>query len=183
MLPRPPEPIVREALVDHPYRWCLSRTWDGAKPKLVVIGCNPSYANAERDDPTMWVVMKFAFAWGYGGVKMLNVYPLITPVMQPLNAWIRGESGPTAEPRRRNTEAVARELADLSMVIAAWGNLVKPSEAIAFIGGVEMLLQRPVQLHCFGTTNTGAPKHPMARGHSRIPNDQQPVRWAISARV
>jgi len=34
-----------------------------------------------------------------------------------------------------------------------------------------------VPLVCLGTTQSGAPKHPMARGGHRISRDQQPIEW------
>ena len=36
---------------------------------------------------------------------------------------------------------------------------------------------RGLVLSCLGTTLSGAPKHPLARGQHRIPDDQEPMQW------
>lgn len=36
-----------------------------------------------------------------------------------------------------------------------------------------------VKLDCLGTTGSGAPKHPLARGKHRIPADFAPVAWEM----
>ena len=56
------------------YRYRLDRIWDSAKKPLLVIGCNPSTATAEKLDPTMLKVMEIARDNGYGGVIMCNLY-------------------------------------------------------------------------------------------------------------
>lgn len=49
------------------YRYAISRTWDAAKPYALFIGLNPSYADAELDDPTLKRCISFAQSWGFGG--------------------------------------------------------------------------------------------------------------------
>jgi hypothetical protein len=66
-LRRPPEPIERTALIEGDYRWSLTRRW-APGPLLPWCGCNPSRADAEIDDPTIWREMTFAWRWGYGGI-------------------------------------------------------------------------------------------------------------------
>ncbi|WP_259275293.1 DUF1643 domain-containing protein [Raoultella terrigena] len=48
------------------YRYSIARTWDETKPYAVFIGLNPSYADAEHDDPTLGRCISFAQGWGMG---------------------------------------------------------------------------------------------------------------------
>jgi hypothetical protein len=173
---KPPEPIIRAAEVEGDCRWTLSRRW-GPGPLMACVGNNPSYADARRDDPTMWRVMGFAFRWGFGGVVMLNVYPFITPDMDKLRAWAATDLPAVHIATGYNLDRVAGalELADLH--VAAWGNLPDPDDVSEFLYGLEANLGREVDWHCLGTTNSGAPTHPMARGKHRVPDDAKPVRW------
>ena len=56
------------------YRYELTRIWQDTLPKLVLIGLNPSTADAETDDNTIRVCSKRAREWGYGGIVMLNLF-------------------------------------------------------------------------------------------------------------
>ncbi|WP_318389140.1 DUF1643 domain-containing protein [Enterobacter sp.] len=41
------------------YRYSIGRIWDATKPYALFIGLNPSYADAEQDDPTLGRCMKW----------------------------------------------------------------------------------------------------------------------------
>ena len=41
---------------------------------MAFIGLNPSTADETADDPTIRKCIKYAKAWGFGGLLMLNVY-------------------------------------------------------------------------------------------------------------
>lgn len=78
---------------------------------------------------------------------------------------------------RRGREAmlVAGTMGDRRLLVA-WGNdgdfegqATRFADCAADLIGVDLI--------CLGTTLSGAPKHPMARGRSRIPRDQQPIIW------
>lgn len=56
------------------FRYVLTRTWDAALPACVFVGLNPSTADATRNDATIRKCMRFAMAWGYGGLVMLNCF-------------------------------------------------------------------------------------------------------------
>lgn len=63
-------------------------------------------------------------------------------------------------------------------VVAAWGNHA-PAERAAEL--LELARGARVQLQCLGTTASGAPKHPLARGRSRIADDQPLLPWPVPA--
>ena len=55
------------------YRYWLYRRWrDG--PELVVIGLNPSTADAQTDDPTLRRIMRFTHEWGFSAVTVVNLF-------------------------------------------------------------------------------------------------------------
>lgn len=54
------------------YRYSITRTWDETKPYVVFIGLNPSYADAEQDDPTLGRCISFAQGWGMGEYVLLT---------------------------------------------------------------------------------------------------------------
>jgi len=56
------------------YRWWLLRVWDDRLPLLIIVMLNPSTADAERDDPTVLALIHFAKLWGYGGLRIVNLF-------------------------------------------------------------------------------------------------------------
>ena len=56
------------------YRYLLWRTWDEDEPVLLVIGLNPSTADETADDPTIRRCVGYAKTWGYGGLRMVNLF-------------------------------------------------------------------------------------------------------------
>lgn len=201
---RPTEPIVRSALVEPPYRYWLKRAW-GAGPMCAWAMLNPSVADSTKDDPTMLRVMEFSLRWGFGSCVVVNLYPFITPLPADMKKWRDGflrdpnlepvDDNPEWDAWRENIEHCARELTAATRCVAAWGNnadgqdLAYWLETIAW-ERVEILDQDPesvmdvglpVQWVCLGTTNQGAPKHPLARGHHRVPPEFDPVPWKVPA--
>lgn len=156
------------------YRYWLEREWDTALPKLVVCMLNPSTADAAVDDPTLLTLIHFGRLWGYGGLAVVNLYGWRSPhpsVMKSAAARLDEVN------LRRGREAmlVAATMGDRRLLVA-WGNdgdfegqATRFADCAADLIGVDLI--------CLGTTLSGAPKHPMARGRSRIPRDQQPIIW------
>lgn len=68
--------VFKSAVFDpeRAYRYELRRIWDEAATKLVVIGLNPSTADAKKDDPTIRKCVGFARRWKMGGIIMLNLF-------------------------------------------------------------------------------------------------------------
>lgn len=155
---------------DRIHRYWLWRIWDRSRPVLVCCMFNPSTADAKKDDPTIMRLCHFAKAWGYGGLLVVNLYSLRSSDPHHVRGNERQAYGPS------QSDAIGHALAiadgDGSPVLAAWGNLANDFDIVPFrqaaIG---------IDLICLGTTQSGDPKHPMARGKHRIPDDQQPVLW------
>ncbi len=60
------------------YRYALFRIWELKLPLVMFICLNPSTANELENDPTIRRVIRFARNWGYGGVYMMNLFPLVS---------------------------------------------------------------------------------------------------------
>lgn len=67
----------RTALIDGEYRYRLTRTWDSTLSHLLIVGHNPSTADASRDDATSRRFFGFAKAWGFGSYTAVNVAALM----------------------------------------------------------------------------------------------------------
>ncbi len=161
--------MITTAVIDDLWRYVLTRVWDDTRPMLVVCMLNPSTADHEKNDPTILTLIWFAQQWGYGGLCVVNEYAFrssspaemmraIDPV-GPANAWFV-------------EDAIIYARDHGGRALAAWGNGGTADNLF-----VRKAVAHGVELICLGTTQSGAPKHPLARGHHRIPRDQQPIVW------
>ena len=195
---RPSEPIVREALIEDGCRFWLKRAW-GAGPMICWIMFGPSDADATRDDPTMLRVMEFSLRWGFGSCIVVNPIPLISSTPAAQLEWAKKtewdwSKGMPAHPEvweqyTDNIEHCAEAMQKAEKHVAAWGNNMDPAylrdwmQCVAEAtdagkgGGMDEGDPPPIEFICLGTTKSGAPKHPLARGKSRVPPDFTPIPW------
>lgn len=155
-------------IVDDLFRYTLIRRWHKDAPLLVVCMCNPSTANANVDDPTVLALMHFAYAWGFGGILIVNEHAFRASRPSKLKEAL----DPNGPDNWRHMHRACDYAADTSgIALVAWGNLTngKTFQKYARRHGLRLV--------CLGTTQNGSPKHPMARGVHRIPRDQQPIDW------
>lgn len=182
---RPAEPIVRTACVEGRYRRWLVRKW-GAGPLVGWAMHNPSDADGKRDDPTLWRIMGFSFRWGYGGLVVANHYPVITSSPRECHRWRASFKGPGSIDTEahqafiRNHADCAALFSDCALLMAAWGAGADPGDVEQWLEEVTAKMDRPALWHCLGTTADGSPKHPLARGKHRVPDDQRPMLWRRS---
>lgn len=149
------------------YRYCLTREWDPATRKLVVIGLNPSTADATNDDPTVRRCMGFARKWGLGGLHMLNLFAY--RATNPKTLLLAND--PVGPDNKEAVDRICGTLADcgeLPLVLCAWGvhgGYMDQDETM--MGWLEMLSVTP---RCLGVTKAGFPRHPLY-----LPKYTQPV--------
>lgn len=177
-------PVLRRtAVFSRPgVRLSLSRHW-GPGPCALVIGCNPSTADAERDDPTVcWLTAWFRL-FGFGGFDLMNLYPFCTSSPAECRRVANWEAnGPDWYARDQlmyhNLPALVEAAKTARQVFVCWGAIAWDHQ---WIDHVVEEIQSGVapypDLWCWGTTASGAPKHPLARGVHRIARDQQPILW------
>ncbi|AMX93747.1 MULTISPECIES: DUF1643 domain-containing protein [Mesorhizobium] len=155
---------------DNIYRYELRRVWNADLPMLVVCMLNPSTADHQKNDPTILALIHFAKLWGYGGLLIVNLY-----AFRSSSPAVMFKAEDPVGPYNLNSVHAAILYAHNhgGKMLAAWGNDGQ-DPSFWFI---ERALNLGVELICLGTTRSGAPKHPMARGLHRIPRDQQPITW------
>ncbi len=140
------------------YRYTLTRELDASRPRtLVVIGLNPSTADAWRDDPTVRREIGFARRWGFGRLVKLNAYAFrATDPRVMLAAAARGEDivGPRNDAAIR--AAIAKARARDGLVLVAWGRHARPDRVAALAR-----LLAGSEPRCLRTNQDGSPVHPL----------------------
>lgn len=162
------------------YRLSISRTWDDALPRLLWAGVNPSTADADDEDNTTHRWNHFARAWGFGGWDAVNMYPFRTPRPSECKRWYRESIlMDLIDAMERNNAAVRHLVGIAAMVVPCWGN--SPWDLNWTMQFAEMLCDhsKDGNLYCLGTNGDGSPRHPMARGRNRVPDDQRPILWRV----
>lgn len=160
----PPGPIVRSAETMPGHRLVLRRAW-GPGPTILWMGINPSYADANRDDPTVLRMIGFSYRWGFGSMSLVNWYSFVTPDPIVLRAWLKKNPW-----QKDNMDIVRKETQREGIIcVAAWGNLIKPEVLDDMMSTFFFELPMP-KWRCIGTTQSGAPTHPLARGRYRVPD-------------
>lgn len=176
------EPIMRRKahFPAHDIRRSLSRDW-GPGPRAFVLGCNPSDAGAEREDPTTHWLNAWFQLFGFGGYTIGNLYSFVSSSPKVCKARVdaafRGEWYDRDE-LMANLEFVATMAKEADQVFVCFGNIAWDQHWIEHVIEHIQTGEAPYpDLWCWGTTQSGAPKHPMARGKHRIPRDQKPILW------
>jgi hypothetical protein len=155
-------------------RFWLRRTWsDPEAPRPLWIGHNPSGAYELHDGPTRRRIIEFCKLWKQPGCDLGNLYPFKSP--DP--AVCRRIAASTKAQLQENLDHLARLSAQASMIVACFGNIARDQAWVDHVFEQIASVRPGMPVYCLGTTKDGAPKHPMARGQHRVPNDQQPVLW------
>jgi hypothetical protein len=128
------------------YRYDLRRLWSRG-PEVVWILLNPSKADAQIDDPTIRKCIGFSKRWGYGGMRVVNLFAFRATCPDDLFA--------AADPIGPRNNKILRS-ASTSDCIVAWGNHGNHRNRAA-----EVLATLQGRLDCLGVTNLGQPKHPV----------------------
>jgi len=126
----------------------------------MLIGLNPSTADASRNDPTIRRCIGFARDWGYGGVWVLNLFAFRATYPSDLKA-AADPVGP------RNDEWIRRVARQVERVVAVWGNdgrfMERSARVKSMLGG---------RLEVIRLNAGGEPAHPLY-----LPKSLKPVRW------
>lgn len=147
---------------DNLYRFTLTRVWDKDKKQLIVIGLNPSTADAMKDDATIRRLIHpesgFARQWGFGSLLMLNLFAYRATQPSEMKK-VSDPIGPNNDGVILRAVRARRAINDRPTVLCAWG------AHGAFKGrGLEvakMLLAEGIELQCLGVTDNGHPLHPL----------------------
>lgn len=191
-LPSQPPPrgdgITRSAIFHRDgVRLVLSRVWGDPKaPRPLFIGHNPSRAGVDREDQTSWRLIQITRSWDAPGFDIGNIYPWVSPYPDDCRAIaVQADHDHRYHAdRMKNREAVSTLGGEASMVVACFGDLCgrNPEDwkfILRLIADARRRRGKDATVYCLGTTASGNPRHPMARGRSRVPNDQKPVVWRV----
>lgn len=162
------------------YRYSLTRDWSDpsrfVRQFVTFVMLNPSTADHRIDDPTIKACIRLARIWGFDGIRVVNLYAYRSSKPDVMFAAERVDGRDIVGPD--NDRAIGKALLQAyntcAPVIVAWGNNGAAGREGWLIREAERL---GVQLQCLGTTQSGAPKHPLARGRHRIPDDVKPTPW------
>lgn len=144
------------------YRYTLVRGWPGGNGCLVVVMLNPSKADWSVNDPTVTRCIRFAQAWGYNSLIVLNLFAWRgTDPRSLLNAVKEGHD-PIGPDNDAELRAVLTEHAG-GTVVLGWGShpflsSILPARA-SYVRG--MLRELGVNPMCLGHNDDGSPAHPL----------------------
>jgi len=142
---------------DRLYRYWLFREWDTRLPRLGIIGCNPSRAAEQTNDPTIRKDIGFAVRLGFGALLKVNIgaYRCTDP-----RKW-RKVPDPIGPENSADHIAGYLHAFCVERSIAAWGK-----NGNYFVGRCEAVVERIPDLYCFGRNNDGTPRHPLMLPYS-----------------
>lgn len=143
------------------YRYQLSRHWDETRPTVCFVGLNPSTADAKKDDPTIRRCIGFAQSWGFGSLRIVNLFAYRTPYPNALKV----AENPIGE---RNRFYLRKAMQETDLQVAIWGNDGQ------FLGQAERARKLFCELHAIRVNKSGEPAHPLY-----LPKHLHPVRWEL----
>jgi hypothetical protein len=144
---------ARSAVIsgDGLYRYRLERRWSPG-PTVAWIMLNPSTADGEADDATLKRVTAFSRSWGFGALRVVNLYAY--RATEPADLWKAADPvGPD------NDRHIARAVSCVE-IVAAWGANARADRIAAVL---EVLAKAPGagRVHALATTKAGQPRHPL----------------------
>ncbi len=161
--------VIKEAVIDENglYRYILTRIWDKQKPHATFIMLNPSTADASIDDPTIRRCINFSRAWGFGGIKVVNVFAFRATDPKKL----MGVEDPIGQD---NHSHVVNSFKMAGIIVAAWG-ASGPQREFPY-NRIKMAMQEAgiQKIYCLGITKDGNPRHPLY-----IKNSTKPIPYII----
>ena len=159
------------------HRYRLDRWWSD-EPRALVCMRNPSTAGADRNDPTICRLRALLQGRpGIGGFTVVNADDRIATDPRDLEAWLAAQDVASLKAMRQaNLDRILALAAAAPVRIVAWGNLLPGGlHAERVIQAMSLDGQHP--LYAFALSTDGAPIHPLARGHSRVPLGMPLVEW------
>jgi hypothetical protein len=147
-------PVIFSA--DRQFRYLLVRRWSAAQ-MLTWLMLNPSVADEQRNDPTVERCVRRASRLGYGGIRVVNLFALVTPY--PWVMWERQRMGEDIV-GPLNDDYILSAAKHSGQVAVAWGgdHPVAAARAKRVLGLLRGAGITPTRL---GTTQGGQPRHPL----------------------
>lgn len=148
---------------DSEYRYVLYRSLDGLewdaedqdRCTVCFVMLNPSKASADTTDPTIDKLMKYARAWGYERLVVVNLFAIRETDSKKLRSMARKRD----LVGNVNDHHIAREAKEAHRVVCGWGNEGDILERGKHVK--ELLEALGVELYCFKINDNGSPAHPL----------------------
>lgn len=144
------------------YRYALTREWAPGR-RLLVVMLNPSTATETANDPTVERCERRAWAMGFGGFRVVNLFAYRATDPRAL----RGVADPVGPD---NDATLDQAAAWADTILCGWGGHGSLLGRDATVAAKLRATAHP--LWHLGLTRQGQPKHPLY-----IAYDQQPVVW------
>lgn len=153
------------------HRLNLWRQWEPFRPWLGFVMLNPSTADGNVDDPTIRKCVGFAKRWGFGGLRVCNLFTF--------RATKPGELyKATAELNHVSADDELRDLVEqCEQIVVGWGaHGAKWPERVTQIQRILLTplegRSRPRKVVHLGLTREGHPRHPLF-----VPYLTSPLPW------
>lgn len=147
------------------YRYSLSRVWNKSQSTVCWIMLNPSKADAEVDDPTIRRCVSFGKLWGYGGIRVVNLFAYRATNPKDVDKFSAvSEPGDPSRNDRFILDAIRRSPA---ISVAAWGNNANTIQQSRVCEVLRMVKAEKLTLMCFGLTSKRQPRHPLYQPRGR----------------
>lgn len=137
------------------YRFTLTRHLGGG-PAVAFVMLNPSTADASVNDPTIRRCMGFARAWGFGLLRVVNLYAW--RATKPADMWFAERARTCITGGPENDAAIRTAASAADLVVAAWGAHARDDRAQEALALIRASGKTPM---CLGITKGGAPRHPL----------------------
>lgn len=155
------------------YRMRLDRHVADTGPAVLLVGVNPSTADASINDPTIRKDLGFARKHGWGRIMKGNVFDWRDKNVKVL-ARVAAPVGP------ENLTHLARMSASADLIVPCWGRRDKVPRSLHYWIDftLEFLRAQGKPLKCFGLTASGDPVHPLMLAYD-TPLVDLPPRFGI----
>ena len=151
---------------DRRYRyWLEAEVSNDSGGVCMFLMLNPSTADATKSDPTVSTCKRFARDWGYGTLRVCNLFALRSPYPVAL----RESRDPVGA---ENDEWILRNARDSVVIVCAWGNYGNHLDRSTFVRRILKFEGHARKLRHLGLTKLGQPRHPL-----RLRADTVPVRF------
>lgn len=154
--------------VDRAYRWLLIRRWQFDLEPMTWVMLNPSCAGATDDDPTIRKCAGYAARWGFGGIRVVNLFGLVAT--DP--AALRSHPDPVGEANDRH---ITRWLSPSTCV--AWGASGTLRNRDVKVAG--LLAAAGIHPFCIGVTKGTSREGPQPLHPGRTAYDLPQIPWRL----
>jgi hypothetical protein len=140
------------------YRYVLWRRWTSSPRarRMVVVGLNPSTADATRDDNTLRRCLAFAKREQCQMLVMLNLFAFRATDPKELR-FAADPIGPDFD--KYFAQQIVHDGVNDDLVVAAWGDPGVHHSRAADVAN--LLVKRVRVVHCLGKAQAGHPRHPL----------------------